>query len=114
MKEHTADELLTASKRKLKLSNKPDCAKVLTLATGSPSKPAKILDAFKKKPTPEQSEMSAESAYALIASTKSSVDTYKQFRAAAEDHGHKVYPDYHHVLKAKKLCYPEDEFISHR
>lgn len=38
--------------------------------------------------------------------------TYNILQKVARNHGHDLFPSYHKILEAKKLCYPEGIHIS--
>ncbi|EFN75999.1 hypothetical protein EAI_13213, partial [Harpegnathos saltator] len=53
-----------------------------------------------------------EEALALIINCRFSVDQYKTLRIGAKERGADIYPNYHKILNAKTLCYPENIVIT--
>lgn len=53
-----------------------------------------------------------EEALALIINCGFSVDQYKTLRIGAKERGADIYPNYHRILNAKTLCYPENIVIT--
>ena len=108
--QYSKDELCFSTQQKLREnSDQSEAATLLKLSQTTPTKPRKILHAYRT----QQSKASMQSykpyeALALMIRNRLSVRMYNDIKQSADDIGHYLYPSYHDVLSAKKECYPND------
>lgn len=81
------------------------------LEQASPSTKARVIDVLKNSSKAVPVPYSADEALALMTDGKISKFQYNQFQSGAKSRNANLYPPYHHVLEAKKKCYPPNKSI---
>lgn len=93
-------------------SGKRDAANIIrTVASSSPSTITTIKESLKESGKRESRPLSSEEALAYYIDSKSTSYSYKQTRQYAFRTGNKVFPSYYSLQKAKKDCYPSEDYI---
>lgn len=104
MSSHSAEELISAGCKKLHKDGNSEVAKSFAKAVSAKQVPEHVNSNIRP--------YTDEEALSFFVEGKLTKFQYKLIRLQAKERGADLYPSYHHILEAKKRCYPNHISIS--
>lgn len=110
---NSPDELILAAQMSLQSQGRRDAAHILKeVVSNSPERATKIKKAFKNVNSKPLIKITPDEALAFFVDQKLTKDQYISIRQINKSHNADIYPNYHLLLEAKKLCYPDQITIT--
>jgi len=108
----TSPEILFASNSKFQQHGQRGIVQHFKEITSSPSRVFKIKNAVQKSNTTELVPYTADEALAFFVENNLTKQQYINIRLSAKNRNADIYPSYASIIDAKKLCYPNNCFVS--
>lgn len=110
---NTSQELALAAQVSLWSTGRRDAAQIVKdITNNSPQRASKIKKSYASNGSKLPIKLSPDEALAFLIDKNMTKDQYISTRKICKDHNADIYPNYHIVLDAKKLCYPEEITIT--